>query len=211
MTYPPQWRNNGEAGDARRLIERYPFAHLFSSQKGLHATRTPFVADFDGSVLTGLRGHLNRLNPQVVALDGAEVLIVFSGPSAYVSPHWRSEKTRAGTYDYEEVRVRGTARLVGDMTFFTTLIDDLSALIEPQHAEVGSYPVWRTATAPEGYIERLFPHITAFTITVDSVEMISKLHQQFPHEDRQSIVVHLRRSHREDSRLIAERIAAVDA
>ena len=83
---------------------------------------------------------------------GVPVLVVFSGPATYVSPHWRANKTRAGTYDYEDVQVRGTARGVNDIDFFRRLIDGLSELIEPQYAEVGDYPVWRTSMAPEGWL-----------------------------------------------------------
>ncbi len=134
------------------------------------------------------------------------MLVAFSGLSTYVSPHWRAEPTRAGTYDYEEVQVRGAVRVVKDFDFFIELINDLSALIEPQYAEIGDYPVWQTSMAPPGYIERLFPHITPFVIDVETVQMVSKLHQQFPVEDRLAIADHLQRAHRDDSRAIGKKI-----
>jgi transcriptional regulator len=205
MTYPPPWRDNADPAEARALMRDYPFAQMFTAQAGLRSTRIPVIADEAGGSLR-LRAHLNGQNPQVNGLDGAPVLIVFSGPSSYVSPHWRVKPTRAGTYDYEEVRVHGVARLGGDIEFFRSLIDDLSALIEPQYADIGDYPVWRTDMAPEGYVERLFPQIAAFTVEAEKVEMIAKLHQHFPEEDRRSIADHLARSRREDARAIAERI-----
>jgi transcriptional regulator len=207
MTYPPAWRSESDPDAALLLMRTHPFAHLFTAHDGLAATRIPFIVDVEGGRATGLRAHLNGQNPQVAGLDGANVLIVFAGPSTYVSPHWRASKTRAGTFDYEEVRVRGIARAVGGIEFFKRLIDDLSAAIEPQYAEVGDYPVWRTEMAPEGYIERLFPMVTSFRIEISAIETISKLHQQFPPEDRRSIADHLARSRREDSRLIGEKIS----
>jgi predicted FMN-binding regulatory protein PaiB len=60
--------------------------------------------------------------------------------------------------------------------------------------------------APEGYIERLFPQVTPFVVDIEAVETISKLHQQFPEEDRRAVAEHLSRSHREDARAIAEKI-----
>lgn len=205
MTYPPQWRVE-DPGAARALMQAHPFAHLFSARGGLRATRVPFVTDAEAGALTRLRAHLNAQNPQAVELDGAPVLVVFSGPSTYVSPHWRVAPTRGGTYDYEEVRVHGTARVTAEIGFFRRLIDDLSALIEPQYAEVGDYPVWQTSMAPEGYVERLFPHVTPFIVHVETVEMISKLHQPFPEADRRSVAEHLSRSRRDDARAIAEKI-----
>ena len=132
--------------------------------------------------------------------------MVFQGPSTYVSPHWRAAKTRGGTFDYEEVRVRGIARPVSDIAFFRNLLNDLSSLIEPQYAEVGDYPVWQTTMAPEGYIERLFPALLAFRIEIHEIDMISKLHQNFPIEDRIAVADHLARCHRQDSQLISDKI-----
>jgi transcriptional regulator len=206
MNYPPFWRQGMDEGAALDLMRAHPFAHLFTARGGLNATRVPFIADVEDGVPKRLRAHLNVQNPQVESLDGAPVLVVFSGPSTYVSPNWRASKTRAGTYDYEEIRVRETARVGGDIAAFRRLIDDLSALIEPQYADVGDYPVWQTAMAPEGYVERLFPQIALFTVAIENVETISKLHQQFPDEDRLSIAEHLSRSRRDDARAIAERI-----
>lgn len=206
MNYPPPSRLVTEPGAAIALMGAHPFAHLFTSRGGLKATRLPFVADTEKGRLVRLRAHLNGQNPQAHDLDGSPVLVAFSGCSTYVSPHWRAKPTRAGTYDYEEVQVRGAVRVVNDFDFFTELIDDLSALIEPQYAEVGDYPVWQTSMAPPGYIERLFPHITPFVIDVETVQMVSKLHQQFPVEDRLAIADHLQRAHRHDSRAIGKKI-----
>ena len=206
MGYPPLPRLVGDPGAAMALMGGHPFAHLFTSHGGLRVTRLPFVADTEDGRPVRLRAHLNGQNPQAQDLDGAPVLVAFSGPSTYVSPHWRVEATRGGTYDYEEVQVRGSVHVVNDVDFFIELINDLSALIEPQYAEVGDYPVWQTSMAPQGYIERLFPHITPFLIDVEAVETVSKLHQQFPVEDRKAIVEHLSRARRDDARAIGEKI-----
>ncbi len=210
MDYPPPWRHVTAPGAAAPIMAAHPFAHLLTAQQGLCATRLPFIAECEGDQPLRLRAHLNRQNPQAAALDGAQALVVFSGPSTYVSPHWRIANTRAGTYDYEEVQVRGAVRIVDDIDFFRHLIDDLSRLIEPQYAEVGDYPIWQTSMAPAGYIERLYPHIVAFVIEVEAVRTVAKLHQQFPEEDRRSIADHLSRSHRDDARAIAAKIRKLE-
>ncbi|MCB1589992.1 MAG: FMN-binding negative transcriptional regulator [Xanthomonadales bacterium] len=208
MNYPPSWRHISDFTLASQLMSEHPFAHLITAVEGPHATRIPFVTDVEDDQPIRLRAHLNGKNPQVRHLDGASVLVVFSGPHSYVSPHWRTAPTRGGTYDYEEVQVRGTAHVVGDIGDFCRLIDDLSSLIEPQYAEVGDYPVWNTAMAPAGYVERLFPQIVAFEVVIESIQTVSKLHQPFPEEDRISVAEHLGRSRREDARAIADKIRA---
>ncbi|MEJ0059143.1 MAG: FMN-binding negative transcriptional regulator [Terricaulis sp.] len=206
MAYPPPpYRVSDPAAVVALMAER-PFAHLFTAHGGLRSTRVPFLADCENGRPVRLRSHLYAKNPQASGLDGAAVLVAFSGAAAYVSPNWRDEKTRGGTYDYEEVQVRGTARVVDDVGFFKQLIDDLSALIEPQHAEIADYPVWRTSMAPEGHIDRQFPGVTAFVVEIEAVEMVSKLHQNFSDADRQSVADHLSRSRRDEVRAIAEKI-----
>jgi transcriptional regulator len=184
----------------------YPFAHLFTTHDGLRATRIPFIADCENGRAVRLRAHLDAGNPQAQGIDGASVLVVFSGPAAYVSPHWRADKTKGGTYDYQEVQVRGTARVVNEIGFFRQLIDDLSLLIEPQHAEISDYPVWQTPMAPDGHIARQLPDVTPFVVEIAALETIFKLHQNFPEADRRSVAAHLSRSHRDEVRAVAEEI-----
>ena len=206
MTYPPPPRRVDDDAAALTLMAAHPFAHLFTAHSGLRATRIPFVTDAADGHPVRLRGHLNAQNPQAAGLDGSAVLVAFSGYDTYVSPHWRADRGRGGTYDFEEVVVRGTARVVEGLSFFRDMIDDLSSLIEPQYAEMGDYPVWQTTMAVPGYIERLVPHVTQFVIEIESVEMVSKLHQNFSAEDRRSVADHLARGRREASRAIAEKI-----
>jgi transcriptional regulator len=206
MTYPPKWRSNSDPALAAKLMSEHPFAHLITSHAGLQSTRIPVVTDLKGGRPVRVRGHINGQNPQAKGLDGNEVLVVFSGYSTYVSPQWRVDQSRGGTYDYEQVSVRGKARVIEGIEPFCRLIDDLSSLIEPQYAEVGDYPVWQTSMAAPGYIEHFVSHITQFEIEIEELEVVSKLHQEFPEEDRRSVAEHLQRCDRDGARAIAERI-----
>ncbi len=205
MSYPPGWRVS-DIDAAAALMRENPFAHLVTAQAGLHSTRIPVIADLQDGKPARLRAHLNRQNPQVEGLDSAEVLVTFDGPATYVSPNWRTDLSRAATYDYEEVQIRGIVCVIDDMNFFRRLVDDLAAMIEPDYAEVGDYPVWRSDVTPPGYLERLHPAIVAFEVDVRSVSMVSKLHQAFPEADRRSIADHLARSNRQDARAIAAKM-----
>ncbi len=209
MTYPPAARAVNDPALAAPLLAAHPFGHLLTDHGGLAVTRVPFIADLHNGRPIRLRAHLNAANPQARGLDGAAALAAFSGPAAYVSPNWRADRGRAGTWDYEAAHLRGTARVVADIVFFRRLIDDLSALVEPGHRDIGEYPVWSTADAPPGYIERLFPFVTPFVIEVESVEVIAKLHQGYSDADRRSVADHLARSGRQEVRAVAARIRAV--
>lgn len=206
MAYPPLWRKNTDVEAAVALMQDRPFGQLITAQGPIRATRIPFMVDLVKTEPKRLRAHLNAHNPQTESLDGAEVLVTFSGPSTYVSPYWRVKPERGGTFDYEEVQVRGTIRVNDDIDFFRKLINDLSAMIEPQYAEVGEYPVWQVDHAPAGYVEDRFPMVTGFEIDIASIEMVSKLHQSFSEDDRRSIAEHLDRCDRDEARAIGGKI-----
>lgn len=206
MTYPPIAYRVTEPGAAIALMREHPFAHVISVQGQLRVTRVPILVDVEEGRAVRLRGHFDARNPQAKELDGAHLLVAFSGPAAYVSPHWRADKTKGGTFDYEEVQVRGRARVVRELAFFTQLVDDLSSLLEPQHSEIGDYPVWRTSMAPAGHLERQHPRVVTFVVEIDAIDAVAKLHQDFPEADRLSVAEHLARSRRDDVRALAEKI-----
>jgi transcriptional regulator len=208
MTYPPPAYRVTDPGAAIALMREHPFAHVITAHRELCVTRLPVLADLEDGRPVRLRGHFDARNPQAADLDGAPILVAFSGPAAYVSPNWRADKTKGGTYDYEEVQVHGRARAVRDLAFFTQLINDLSALLEPQHAEIGDYPTWQTHMAPRGHLDRQVALVTPFVVEIDRIDTIAKLHQNFPDADRLSVADHLSRSPRDEVRAIAAKIRA---
>ena len=60
MSYPPEWRRVSDPVAAVEIMRTHPFAHLFTAQGGLHATRIPFVPDCEEERPVRLRGHLIR-------------------------------------------------------------------------------------------------------------------------------------------------------
>ncbi|MFT3706926.1 MAG: FMN-binding negative transcriptional regulator [Archangium sp.] len=203
MEYPPREYLVQDPAVGLELIRTRPFAHVITSHGGLRSTRVPVLADSENGRIVRLRAHFDARNPQAKNLEGQPVLVSFSGPAAYVSPNWRADKTKGGTYDYQEVQVRGRARVMSDGGFFRQLVDDLSQSIEPQHSEIADFPVWRALHAPPGHIERQSQYVVAFVIEVESVETIAKLHQGLSEADRRSVIAHLARSRRDDVRAIA--------
>jgi transcriptional regulator len=189
-------------------MREHPFAHVITAEPKLSVTRLPIIADVEDGRAVRLRGHFDARNPQAAELDGVPVLVAFSGAAAYVSPSWRADKTKGGTYDYEEVQVSGRSRVRRELAFFTQLVDDLSALLEPQHAEIGDYPTWQSSMAPRGHLDRQLAFVTPFMIEIDHIVAIAKLHQNFPDADRLSVAEHLSRSRRDEVRAIAAKIRA---
>lgn len=203
MTYPPKPHRELDAARISAHIRAYPFAHIFSGTgTDQRVTRLPFAYDGDGEGGL-LRGHMDANNPQANHLDGGEVLIAFSGPNAYVSPNWRSDRTRGATWDYTAVHVWGRVRLRQERAFFAQLINDLSAPLEERFEALSPHPRWSFADAPEAYVDRLFPHLRGFEVEITRIEAITKVHQDFAPKDAYLVADHLAESPEEGGRQIA--------
>jgi len=116
--------------DVTDQIREYPLAWVCSRQgPAMAASLLPLLAETgaDGQIHT-LLGHMARRNPLFQALtDNPSVLILFSGPQAYVSPACVSDPNWGPTWNYAQVRIEASiefdeaggdealARLVADM------------------------------------------------------------------------------------------------
>ena len=78
-----------------RFMQERPFATLVSGAP-LYATHLPTVTKKDGA--TGVvECHLARANPHWEQLaTGSQVLVIFTGPQAYIAPEWYPSKLRHG-------------------------------------------------------------------------------------------------------------------
>lgn len=202
MNYPPRPHVETDSAKIEALVRSRPFAHFFTAGSGMCVTRIPFAIDADEDGVRGLRAHLQASNPQCAALDGANVLVAFSGPDSYISPNWRTASDRGATWDYTAVHVWGRARVRTDRCFFDGLINDLAAAAEAKVCDLSDKPKWSMKNVTEEYVERLRPQLCAFEIAVTKVVGIAKLHRNFPDEDARSVAAHLASSPQEDGRAV---------
>src|ERR1044071_3988500 len=84
---------------------------------GLEANHIPFEVDASPGPFGTLRGHIARANPlwRDAGRD-SEALIIFQGPSIYVSPSWYVTKQETGkvvpTWNYAVVHAHGIPRFI---------------------------------------------------------------------------------------------------
>lgn len=171
-------------------IEEHNFGLLIShGTEGLVASHIPFVVERDGERLQ-LLGHLARQNPQVEDLRrGGEVLTIFSGPHAYISPRWYEEGPAVPTWNYVDVHAYGPVRLVEDDDWLCRLLRRLS----DQH-EAGSPAPWRMQDLPETYLAGMVKGIIGLEIAVERLQGKYKLSQNRPAADRPRVIAALERS-----------------
>jgi transcriptional regulator len=168
-------------------IERYNFGLLVShGSAGMVASHLPFLVERAGDGLH-LHGHLARPNPQVTDLArGGEVLAVFHGPHAYISPNWYASGPAVPTWNYADVHAYGTVRLVDDRDWLQAMLRRLSV----RHENRNPVP-WRMQELPDNYLANMVKGIVGFDIAVTRLEGKYKLSQNRPSADRPRVITAL--------------------
>lgn len=180
-------------------IERYDFGLLVShGAAGLVASHIPFLTERAGDRLH-LQGHLARPNPQVADLaQGGEVLAIFHGPHAYISPNWYATGPSVPTWNYADVHAYGTVQLIEDEEWLHRFLVRLSERHEARN------PVpWRMEDLPEPYARSMLKGIVGLDIAVTRLEGKYKLSQNRPAADRPGVIDALEAQDDDEPRAIA--------
>lgn len=187
--------------DTARLHEfmrRHTFAVLTTNGGGgLMASHLPLLLDAGAGPCGHLLGHMARANPQWRDVRG-DVLVIFSGPHAYVSPSWYEAGETVPTWNYVAVHVYGTFHVVGDR----------AGLLEILRRSVRTYelprPVPWAFDESGPHVEKLLKAIVGFRIEITRLEGKWKLGQNHPAQRRQKVIRALEAEPVEDSRHIAD-------
>ena len=87
------------------FMREHSFATIVTHDGAVpHATHMPVLLDPDRGPQGTLVSHMARANPQWKHFaDGREVLVIFTGPHAYVSPAWYATTPAVPTWNYTAV------------------------------------------------------------------------------------------------------------
>jgi len=145
--------------------------------QGLQASHLPLLLRPDEGANGTLYGHFARANPQWKDLqDGAEALVIFAGPDAYVSPGFYPSKAEHGkavpTWNYIAVHAYGTAEVFTD----TGRLHDLVSALTDRH-ETGRPQPWKVTDAPADYIDGMLKAVVGFALPIQRLEGKRKLGQ----------------------------------
>jgi transcriptional regulator len=189
------------------LIRAHPLATLITGgSAGLIANLVPFILADLGDKGT-LRAHIAKANDQVDALkSGADTLVVFHGPEAYITPSWYASKKEHGrvvpTWNYAVVQVRGTPRVIDDLDWLKTQIGALTSSQENRRSEP-----WKVTDAPESFIDSQIRSIIGIEIPILTIEGKWKVSQNRSAADRQGVYEGLQAEgiNEDMAKLVAER------
>lgn len=186
--YQPSAFARDDLAFAHDVMRQHSFALLVSqSEAGLVATHLPFVLRPEPAPRGTLVAHMPLINPQFKALRDAEVLVVFSGPHAYVSPvHYALPGVP--TWNYVAVHAYGTARTTTDVAAVRVALAELVA----QHEQGAS--AWSMDSLPKGFVDSRLPQLGVIEIPIARIEAKAKLSQNRSETDQLRVAAALLRS-----------------
>ncbi|MNZ53712.1 Protease synthase and sporulation protein PAI 2 [compost metagenome] len=206
MYLPSAFRQDDPAEMLRLIAETRLATLVTAGERGLQASHLPLLLEPGEGEHGTLYGHLARGNPQWRELAaGAEAMLIFQGPDAYVSPAFYPAKAEHGkvvpTWNYIAVHAYGQAEVIEDAP---RLLDIVSRLTR-QHEGEREQP-WAVSDAPADYIAGMLRAIVGFRLPIERLEGKWKLSQNRSQADLQGVRQGLAGSAREGERQLAGRI-----
>lgn len=189
------------------LMHEHPLATLVTHEGGeLTANHVPLQLAANSGAHGALQGHVARANPLSRQAADSEVLAIFHGPQAYVTPSWYATKREHGkavpTWNYVVVHAHGTLRTIDDPVWLRRQLEALVARHEAGFAEP-----WRIADAPGDYIDKMLAAIVGIEIRITRLTGKWKISQNQPTINRAGVVDGLRQREAADALAMAGLVA----
>lgn len=183
--YTPRFNQVDDEGEIRAMVEQARVAWFVTVGEGgmPQATLLPIIWRGDTVV-----AHLARANRQWRGLaDGSPVLLVVTGPDAYIHPGWYTTKAESGevvpTWNYSAVQLAGTVTVHDDPEWLRAAVTDLTDIHEAHRPDA-----WRVTDAPAGYVDMQLTGIIGLEVHVERVEGKAKLSQNRSLADREGVI-----------------------
>jgi transcriptional regulator len=182
------------------FIHAHGFATVITNTRGnTVASHLPVLFDEETNVL---RSHMARANEQWKQFaSGDEVLCVFHGPHAYISPSWYEEQYTVPTWNYAVVHIYGKPSIV-DEAQLKQIVLDTTTKYESSMPQPWEIPL------SEKEIGQMLKAIVGFKIHIVRVEAKFKLGQNRSAEDQEKMLRNLQSGPDDESRALAKFILA---
>ncbi len=201
--YTPPFNRIEDREAINAFLHANGFATLVTRDgSALHASHLPVLLDEDPNGWGALRSHMARANIQWRHLESnPEVLCIFHGPHAYISPSWYVMQHTVPTWNYAAIHVYGTAVIV-DPAALEKIVRDTTEKYESVMPKPWQIPLSETE------IDRMLKAIVGFEIRITRIEAKFKLGQNRSQEDQESMLRALQAAPDRPSRDLAEFIVA---
>lgn len=206
--YIPEQFAEHDPDELRRLITAYPLGTLVTlGSEGLSANHLPFELATGKAPNGALLGHVAHAN--AVWQDFStehEALVIFQGPSAYISPNWYPTKAEthrhAPTYNYATVHVYGRLIIHDDEKWLRGFLGRLTRRMEAPQPQP-----WKMGDAPRDFLQDLLGKIVGIEIEISRIVGKWKVSQNRLPVDRDGAALGLRATGDPEAVAMADLIA----
>jgi len=181
------------------VISSNSFATLISRDgDALFASHLPFLYKPEQGAKGKLVSHMARANSHWQLFQNKlEVLVIFNGPHAYISPSWYVTEVAVPTWNYVTARVYGIPGIMESNAELEALLNETV-----ERHESGLPSPW-TPNLPAELKGKLHQAIVGFEIEITRVEAKFKLGQNRSKEDQAKMIRALEASGNEESARLA--------
>src|SRR5256885_608393 len=192
--YSPPYNRIEDRAERLAFMRANSFAVLVT--RALHASHLPVhVRETENELILDM--HMARANSQWQDFFVEEVLVVFSGPHAYVSPRWYEEKERVPTWNYAAVHAYGVPKVIQDRDAKHASQRRLVTALDPQW--LPKFDALRRE-----YLDSMLEGIVNFEIPVARPQTRWKLSQNRGRPEQELVAAALRKSADSAGRALAE-------
>jgi transcriptional regulator len=183
------------------FIENHPFAFLTGSDsEGKQVvTQIPvLMVEREGELY--FQGHIMRNTDHHKAfMQNQNGLLVFTGPSCYVSAAWYADPYIGSTWNYMSVHVAGSLNFMSDLELIQ-FMRRLTLKFEKDNADSPTF----YDNLPDHFLNNMLPAIVGFEIKAEKIENVFKLSQNRDDVSYQNIIEKLEEIGGESALVAAE-------
>ncbi len=185
--YSPSYNRVEDRVQLVAFMRQHNFPVLVTGLGGsLHASHLPAMVQEEGEQIV-IDMHMAHANAQWREFLDEDVMVVFSGPHAYVSPRWYEDSERVPTWNYAAVHAYGVPSLITDKAAKHASQRRLVAAMDPQWLP-------KFDALSESYVSGMLNGIVNFQIPVTRIETRWKLSQNRGRREMELIAAALEKS-----------------
>jgi transcriptional regulator len=194
--YSPSYNHLDDKVELLAFLRANNFPTLVTGTEGvLQASHLPVTIHSEGPQIV-IDMHMAKNNPQWKEFFDDEVMVIFAGPHAYVSPRWYEDEERVPTWNYAAVHAYGVVKIISEK----------KAKYESQRRLIESLdPQWlpKFDALRREYVDMMLDGIVNFAIPVTRLDTRWKLSQNRGRREMELIAAELEKSPDASARALA--------
>lgn len=183
MYIPPHFAVPGKE-TLQKILPEASFTTLITTGEGgiPLASHLPVSYDPDCGEFGTIYAHMARANTHWQEFEDTEVLVIFQGAHAYISPSYYVTDINVPTWNYVAVHAYGVPKILLNPDETLSVLQRLTA-----ENELSMSTPWTTDNLTDKRLQGLMRAIVAFEIPITRLEGKAKLGQNKLPEDQASV------------------------